>query len=169
MDRTGKIFPLPRRAYVPGTGNEPDRESLERVKVLVPPRFDGAVPASDVALTYGLALNDAGFFWESHEVLEAVWKAAPKGGLDRICLRACIQIANANLKLKMGKLRAAERLMAEAADELAELKVRRRSHHNDGFAGSFPAELLAERLKTWNPGDSATSLAIRIRDMKENA
>jgi hypothetical protein len=161
-------FASPAHAYVPGTGNEPDRKPLDHVKALVPPRYADAVPASDAALAYGLALNDAGFFWEAHEILEAVWKAAPKGGLDRICLRACIQVANANLKRKMGKPRAAERLIAEAAGELAELKVRLRSHGSDSFAGSFPAGMVAERLKTCNPADPA-SLVIRLRNVKENA
>src|SRR5882724_7858726 len=121
------MLTLPRWAYVPGTGIEVDRAPLERIKAQVPSRFDGFVPAAHPALTYGLRLNDEGFFWEAHEILEAVWKAAPPGGLDRICLRACIQIANANLQLKIGKLRAAERLIAEAVDEFSELEVRRRS------------------------------------------
>ena len=46
----------------------------------------------------GFALNDHGFFWESQQILEAVWAAAPQGGRERILLRACIQIAAANLQ-----------------------------------------------------------------------
>ena len=61
--------------------------------------FRGYVPARHPALRYGIALNDAGYFWESQEILEAVWAAAPQGGRERILLRACIQIANANLRL----------------------------------------------------------------------
>ena len=61
------------------------------------------MPARHPALRYGIALNDAGYFWEAQEVLEAVWAAAPQGGRERILLRACIQIANANLKLRMRK------------------------------------------------------------------
>ena len=155
MDYTGDM--LPRWAYVPGTASEPDRATLALVKAQVPSRFDGFVPASHPALTYGLQLNDAGFFWEAHEILEAVWKAAPQGGLDRICLRGCIQIANANLKLKMGKLRAAERLIAEAASEFAELAVRRRVNSEESFAVSFPARSLAEILQT-RAGETATGL-----------
>lgn len=138
-------LPLPRWVYVPGKGSEPDRERLERVKVLVPARFDAVVPADHPALVYGLALNDRGFFWECHEILEAVWKAAPQGGLDRILLRACIQIANANLKHAMVQPRAVARLLAEAAAELDELAVRQSA--DDGFAARYPAPALRRRLQ----------------------
>lgn len=128
-------LPLPRWVYMPCHGGEPDRDTLERVKALVPTRFERAVPSGHPALRYGLALNDGGWFWEAHEILEAIWKVAPKGGRDRILLRACIQIANGNLKLKMKRPRAAERLFADALAELTELAVRR-PDGSDGFAGS---------------------------------
>ena len=89
-----------------------DHDTLWRAKALVPAQFFGFVPARHPALRYGIALNDAGYFWESQEVLEAVWAAAPQGGRERILLRACIQIANANLKLRMQKPHATARLSA---------------------------------------------------------
>ena len=54
------------------------------------------------------------FLRETQEVLEAVWAAAPQGGRERILLRACIQIANANLRLRMERPHAASRLLGEA-------------------------------------------------------
>lgn len=138
---------LPRWAYVPGVDTQADRAALDRVKALVPARFDGHVSASHPALLYGLRLNDEGFFWEAHEILEAVWKAAPQGGLDRLCLRACIQIANANLKLKMGKPRAVGRLRADAAAEFAELAVRRRGERTGSFAAGYPVAAMVELLR----------------------
>jgi hypothetical protein len=116
---------LPRWAHLPGTTAEPDREPLERAKALVPPTFPDGVPPDHPAFRYGLRLHDAGFFWEAHEVLEAVWKAAPKNGCDRLILRALIQLANAKLKLRMGRQGAAIRLLQEAATELAEAAGRR--------------------------------------------
>ena len=104
-------LPLPGWAYVPGETAEADAdyETLARAKSLVPSRFGGYVPARHPALRYGIALNDRGYFWESQEILEAVWAAAPQGGRERILLRACIQIANANLRLRMLKPHAAAR------------------------------------------------------------
>ena len=118
------ILPLPRWAYVPG--REPkadaDHETLAQAKALVPSRFRGYVPARHPALRYGLALNDRGYFWESQEILEAVWAAAPQGGRERILLRACILIATANLRLRMQKPRAAARLFGDALGELEALR-----------------------------------------------
>ena len=139
-------YPLPRWAHVPGSGDGADHATLAAVKTMVPMRFTGCVPASHPALGYGLRLNDEGFFWEAHEILEAVWKAAPQGGLDRICLRGCIQVANANLKLKMGRARAAERLMTDAAAEFSELGRRRPAPVDGGFAAAFPAATVLGRL-----------------------
>ena len=140
---------LPRWAYVPGeTGEaEADHDTLAHAKALVPSRFRDFVPARHPALRYGIALNDAGYFWESHEILEAVWAAAPQGGRERILLRACIQIANANLKLRMQRPHAAARLFGEALAELNELRVRKALAGGDGFADGFPTAALITLLQ----------------------
>ena len=142
-------LPLPEWAYVPGepADSEPDHETLWQAKALVPAQFFGFVPARHPALRYGMALNDAGYFWEAHEVLEAVWAAAPQGGRERILLRACIQIANANLKLRMQKPHATARLWGEALGAIRDLLSRRSSGAGDGFADRFPAAHLARLLE----------------------
>jgi hypothetical protein len=134
---------LPRWAYLPGVTPEPDREPLERAKALVPPAFAGGVPAEHPAFRYGLALHDGGFFWEAHEVWEAVWKAAPKNGCDRLVLRGLIQRANAHLKLRMGRRAAALRLLDEAAGELAEA-ARRRGVTPQGLLASIDLDAIVE-------------------------
>src|ERR1700751_5828771 len=138
-------LPLPGWAHVPGETTEADHDALWRAKALVPSRFCDFVPARHPALRYGIALNDSGYFWESQEILEAVWTAAPQGGRERMLLRACIQIANANLRLRMQKPRAAARLLREAHGELAALGARQTSA--DGFADGFPSAALAALLR----------------------
>src|SRR5258705_1610767 len=117
-------LPLPKWAYVPGepAEAEADHDTLWQAMALVPSRFQDFVPARHPALRYGMALNDAGYFWEAQEILEAVWAAAPQGGRERILLRACIQIANANLRLRLQKPRAAARFFGE---ELSEIEILR--------------------------------------------
>lgn len=146
---TAAHLPLPEWAYVPGepADSEPDHETLWQAKALVPAQFFGYVPARHPALRYGIALNDAGYFWESQEVLEAVWAAAPQGGRERILLRACIQIANANLKLRMRKPHATARLWGEALAAIKGLLSRRTSGAGDGFADRFPAAHLGRLLE----------------------
>src|SRR6202166_4950289 len=143
-------LPLPQWAYVPGETAEPeaDYETLAQAKLLVPSRFRGYVPARHPALRYAIALNDHSYFWESQEILEAVWAAAPQGGRERILLRACIQIANANLRLRMLKPHAAARLLGEALGELDTLAARKASVPGDGFADGFPTAALAALLRT---------------------
>ena len=140
-------IPLPQWAYVPGetAEAEADYETLAQAKLLVPSRFRGYVPARHPALRYAIALNDHGYFWESQEILEAVWAAAPQGGRERILLRACIQIANANLRLRMQKPHAAARFFGEALGQLDTL--RKAVVGGDGFADGFPTAALAALLQ----------------------
>src|SRR6195256_2280403 len=145
---TGNL-PLPRWAYVPGEADEAnaDYETLAQITALVPSRFGGYVPARHPALRYGIRLNDRGYFWESQEVLEAVWAAAPQGGRERILLRACILIANANLRLRIQKPTAAARMLGEALQELHTLNARKATAAGDGFADGFPTAELIDHLK----------------------
>jgi len=134
-------LPLPRWPYRPGCDVKPDRATLDAILQHAAPDQAGWVSASNDLVRHGLVLNDAGFFWEAHEVLEAVWKAARKGGIDRIVLRGCIQIANANLKSVCGEPRAAGRLVAEALADFEEVR-RRGSAPAGSFAAAFdPARL----------------------------
>ena len=142
---TAVNLPLPRWAYVPGEADA-DHDTLWQAKALVPSRFRDFVPARHPALRYGIALNDRGYFWESQEILEAVWAAAPQGGRERILLRACIQIAAANLRLRMMKPHAAARLLGEALGQLETLGARKAVVAGDGFVDGFPTAALATLL-----------------------
>jgi len=152
---SAESFPMPQWAHVPGETREADHARLAPVKVLVPRRFERVVPADHPALRHGLALNDAGFFWECHEILEAVWMAAPQGGRDRILLRACIQIANANLKWKMQRAAAAARLDAEAVALLDEVHARGPAEGADSFAARFDVVGLSGFLRRSRGGSPA--------------
>ena len=133
-------------AYDPGRDRAPDREPLEIAKQLLPPRFERFVPADDAAFQYGLMLHDGGFYWEAHEIWEAVWKAAPMNGRDRLALRALIQIANAGLKLRQARPRAAARLIEEARGLLGELSARGIAAEAESVGGRARADRLLEKL-----------------------
>jgi len=145
---TAAHLPLPQWAYVPGetAEAEADHDTLWQAKALVPSRFQDFVPARHPALRYAIGLNDAGYFWESQEILEAVWAAAPQGGRERTLLRACIYIANGNLRLRMHKPHAAARFFGEALGELDALG-HRHATAGDGFVDAFPTAVLAALLK----------------------
>lgn len=73
-----------------------------------------ATASSNSAWLYGLDLAETGYFWEAHEVLEAVWLNAPPNSPERKQVQAVIQLANAALKSSMGRPNAAQRLCAMA-------------------------------------------------------
>ena len=161
---------MPRWAYNPGTDRAPDREPLDAAKMLVPVRFDGLVPASDPAFQYGLVLHDDGFFWEAHEIWEAVWKAAPMNGRDRLALRALIQIANAGLKRRTERPRAAVRLIDETKGLLGELILRGGTSEPKSVAACLRAEALREELqKGLETGLAPLARFFSREKMKENA
>ena len=74
---------------------------------------------------------EQGYFWEAHEVLEPVWMALPQGA-ERSCVQGVIQVANAALKLRMSRPKAARRLCDIAAG------------HLDGL----PSEVMGLRIET---------------------
>ena len=80
-------------------------------------------------------------------MLEALWAAAPQGGRERILLRACIHVANANLRLRMQKAHSAARLFGDALTELRALSARKVGPASDGFVESFPVPALTASLQ----------------------
>jgi predicted metal-dependent hydrolase len=161
---------MPSWAYNPGTDGVPDREPLDSAKKLVPVRFDGFVPADNAAFRYGLALHDGGFFWEAHEIWEAVWKAAPMNGRDRLALRALIQIANAGLKQRQARPSAAARLIEEANALLGELIARGGTPEPESVADRLRVSALREELRNGAiAGGVALAHYFSGEKMKENA
>jgi hypothetical protein len=123
---------------------EADFEALAQVKLLVPAAFRGYVPARHPALRYRLTLNDRDYFREAREILETVRADAPQGGHERMLLRACILIANGNLRLRMDKAGSAARMFGAASTELRALGQRKATASGDGFADNFALQALAE-------------------------
>jgi len=68
---------------------------------------------------YGIDLFNHGYWWESHEALEAVWLAA--GGSDTECgifVQGLIQLGAAQLKRFIGQRRGADMLTESACEKL---------------------------------------------------
>jgi hypothetical protein len=78
--------------------------------------------ADDDAFERGVALFDAGFYWEAHEAWEALWHAHGRRGPTADVLKALIKLAAAGVKVRQGQPHGvrihatrAARLLAEAA------------------------------------------------------
>lgn len=127
---------LPGWAHLPGVTEGADKVPLDAAKALLPGRFEGPPAADHPAILYGIELCDRGYYWEAHEVLEAAWRATAQNGRDRQALRAIIQLANAGLKLRMGRPRAALRLLNEVCGRLTDALS---SGGESGFAAALDA------------------------------
>lgn len=71
---------------------------------------------NNIAWRYGLRLINEGFYWEAHEVLEAVWMHALPNSRERFLVQGIIHCANAALKIRMDREPAAYRLSLLAAE-----------------------------------------------------
>ncbi|MGP6088981.1 DUF309 domain-containing protein [Antarctobacter jejuensis] len=109
---------LPDQPYLPGLTARPAEEDFDGLKGVSAPLKD--CPAWQA----GRRFFDAGYYWEAHEVWEAVWMAAPANSAERHLVQGMIQLANAGLKRRMGRTRAAERLDDMAGVILSEAVAR---------------------------------------------
>ncbi len=109
-----------RPPYIPGVTPRPPEGAFDAVKASVHPGMDAGALAASAALAEGLRLYRDGYFWECHEVLEAVWMAARDGTPEKAAVQGVIQLANAALKARMGRPRAVRRLCGMAETLLAQ-------------------------------------------------
>ncbi|MDW3224494.1 MAG: DUF309 domain-containing protein [Paracoccaceae bacterium] len=123
----GLIFPP--FAYIPGKNSRHPENFFEDIKASVTRDICPSDLQDTAAFKAGLAYLDAGYFWECHEVLEAVWMRTEDPSPEREMVQALIQLANAKLKLLMDKPRAALRLCDMVVAHLA------RCHPRDGVLG----------------------------------
>ena len=103
-------FVMPPHAYVPGQNTRHPENLFDPIKSSVNADLGPESLHKTTAFQAGLVYLDTGFFWECHEVLEAVWMQAPDGTPEREMMQALIQLANAKLKVLMQRPRAAMRL-----------------------------------------------------------
>lgn len=116
----GGKAPLPSHAHVPGANQRHPDGAFDALRATARPGMTEGELAASPAFRAGLAFLHAGYFWEAHEVLEPVWMALPPNHPARSMVQGLIQIANARLKDRMGRPRAAARLRVLAAGHLAE-------------------------------------------------
>lgn len=134
--------PLTDYAHVPGQNARHPEGTFATLRATARPGMTEADLAACPALQAGLAFLHAGFHWESHEVLEPVWMALPDGPARQM-VQALIQLANARLKDRMGRPRAAARLRALAAGHLAQARQGRGT-----VLGLDPAEVAGWIVET---------------------
>lgn len=121
MTRPGAWHPP--HPYVPGASPRHPEGLFDALKDARPGDPVARLAAS-TAWAAGREFLCEGFFWEAHEVLEALWLACPPNGAERLSVQAAIQLANAGLKARMGRAGASARLLGIARALSAEARAR---------------------------------------------
>ena len=130
-------IPKPPHAYIPGQTPRHPEDWFDPIKDGVREARTAAELAQTKAFRAGLAYLEAGYFWECHEVLEAVWMQTGQDTAEREMVQALIQLANARLKLRMDRPRAVARLCDMVEAHLDRLPP------DDAVLGIAPAQVRA--------------------------
>ncbi len=114
-------LPLPPYAYVPGgpwphPTRSPDGHSWGQQHPVVDPISGDQWQTSPTYLR-GIALFNAGFYWEAHESWESLWHAHGRRGPTAELLQGLIKLAAAGVKVREGRV-AGVRTHAVGAAEL---------------------------------------------------
>lgn len=114
----------PPHAYIPGKTPRHPEMLFDPLKAAVELQNPEACPVWRLALSF---IED-GYFWEAHELLEAIWMGLPDGSADKLAVQALIQFANGKLKLEMERPQAAAKLASLSERLLADALSRTGAH-----------------------------------------
>ena len=108
---------MPQYRHVPGRTphptRHPDGHAYRQSEGRLPSLNDHPWHTCEQYL-YGIDLFNEGYWWECHEVMEALWHVAGLGTPAGHVLQAVIQCAAAHLKMRTSQLRGARRLLGHA-------------------------------------------------------
>jgi uncharacterized protein len=124
--------PLPAYSYVPGGPwphpiSSPQGHSFGHVsaKVARPGENRGA---SSPEFLRGVALFNAGYYWEAHEVWEGLWHAYGRKGVLADVIKALIKLAAAGVKVREGQEHGVRTHAGRAAELFASARSAGASH-----------------------------------------
>jgi hypothetical protein len=122
---------LPERAYVPGQGPRPSLEVEDETRGSAAACLPADRWRQQAEYLWGVDLYNAGFFWEAHEVWEALWRASAHDPEQHSYLQGLIQTAAACLKGVTLNANAARSIGTRALERLDQL----RSDRNEPYMG----------------------------------
>jgi uncharacterized protein len=124
--------PLPAYSFVPGgpwphPTSSPHGHSfgLERSK-LAP--IDTVKTADSAPFLRGVALFNAGYYWEAHDAWESLWHAHGRRGVVADVIKALIKLAAAGVKVREGQDHGVRTHASRAADLFASALSNGASH-----------------------------------------
>lgn len=131
---------MPPYAYVPGRRPHPTADTRGHSFNRPADADEGAgcLPAGQwrrcMPYLFGCDLYNHGYWWEAHEAWESIWLTSTDP-VQRRYLQGLIQVANAHLKVEMGRSRAVQRLCTEYTRHLEQVGTQ-------SYMGNRPASWL---------------------------
>jgi len=118
--RLAPSIPFPPYAYVPGRDPHPTRNPIGH-RFLSNPAHPLALDANDWRSSsfylYGVDLFNFGYYWEAHEMWEALWRTCGRSGRIALFLQGLIRLAAAGVSVRRQNARGL-RIHARRAMEL---------------------------------------------------
>ncbi len=136
----------PPYAHVPGVNQRHAPNLFEPLKSCIDEEVRIEELRTSVTWLQGQAFLREGYYWESHEVLEAVWLKCNPNTVERMIVQSLIQLANAGLKKKMQRENAFRRLL-KMAEDLFEESARRSEVNGLEFSHQDFMDLRKEVLR----------------------
>jgi predicted Rossmann fold flavoprotein len=136
--------PFPPYRFIPGRSPHPRRHPHGYAFSLpepLPRDFSSDRWWQSEDYLYGIDLYNQGYWWESHEVFEALWHHVGRDTVSGQFFRALIQVAAANLKHSMGILGSAQRLWQCGLDRLAGIPTPYQGLHVTEFTADIHSAL----------------------------
>jgi hypothetical protein len=110
--------PLPATRYLPGRTPRPSSTQALEATEAAPTPLDLRRWWENAAYLYAIDLFNARYWWECHEALEGLWRAAGRGSETGALLQGLIQLAAASLKRELGQPNPARALGRRALAKL---------------------------------------------------
>ena len=120
-------FSLPAYAFVPG-GPFPHPNRNRRAHGLDCPPLPALPPTADnwprcLPYLYGIDLFNHGYYWEAHEVWEALWAQQGRLGPTADFLKGLIKLAAAAVKARAGEPRGVQSHARRAAERFRQVRA----------------------------------------------
>jgi hypothetical protein len=131
---------FPSYRFIPGENSHPTENPLGHSYGKETPElttFDPGQWRKNEQYLYGVDLYNHGYWWESHEAFEGLWRVTARGDIARDYLQGLIKISGAFIKWHLKKRQGLEYLYKGAMDHL--LKVGKGHSHYMGV--NIPAQI----------------------------
>ena len=117
--------PFPSYSFIPGQNPHPRNDPKGHSHGEPEPTATYKNPAqwkTNEPWLFGVDLYNFGYWWESHEQWEALWKLSQNNEQEKLFYRAVIQLAAANIKRFCDRIEGAQSLARQSVEKLNALE-----------------------------------------------